>query len=209
MTEQHADIPGDPRDWRPQGVRAGLDPARIVNPVAEPLWIGVRVLAHYREDRGSDEWGRVAVVDTDGADGLPRATRAFDQLRRSVRATEAVLDGVITQQAWNHGVDIDFGSADRTREAPDPAFVALDLLRVDDEPLFDVPLLERKRLLDGVLEQSPLVRISPWTMTPIRPWFLTWRRAGFPGIVVKAANSRYVPGSISMEWTDTDKEPRF
>jgi hypothetical protein len=209
MTDLHATIPSDPRDWRPQGVRAGLDPSRIENPVAEPLWIGVRLLAHYREDRGSNEWGSVEVIDSDGADGLHRATRAFDQLRRSVRASEAVLDGVVTQQAWNHGVDMDFGSADRTREAPDPAFVVLDLLRVDDQPLFDVPLLERKRLLDGVLDQSPLVRISPWTMTPIRPWFLTWRRAGFPGIVVKAANSRYVPGSVSTEWTDTDKEPHF
>ena len=209
MSDIESTIPADRRQWRPQGVRAGVVPDKILNPIAEPLWVGTRVLAHYREGERSDEWGVVEVLDEDGLDVQGLAMRAFDQLRRSVRATEAVLDGVITQQAWNAGVDMDFGNADRTREAVDPAFVALDLLSVDDEPLFDVPLLERKRLLDGVLDQSPLVRISPWTITPIRPWFRTWRRAGFPGIVVKAANSRYVPGSTSLEWTDTDKEPKF
>ncbi len=209
MTDPFAEIPRDRRQWRPQGVRVGIDPNKIVNPLAEPLWIGMRVLAHYRETERSDEWGTVEVLDAAGADALTQAERAFDQLRRSVHATEAVLDGVISGQVWNHGVDMDFGSLNRAREASDPAFVALDLLSVDDETLFDVPLLERKRLLDGVLDQSPLVRVSPWTLTPVRPWFLTWRRAGFPGVVIKGANSRYVPGSTSMEWTDTDKEPNF
>jgi hypothetical protein len=209
VSDPLATIPTDARLWRPQGVRDGADPNKIVNPLAEPLWIGVRVLALYRDGPRSDEWGPIEAFDEKGVPALERASRAFDQLRRSIHATEAVIDGVITQQAWNHGVDMDFGSDDRSRENSDPAFVALDLLRVDDEPLFDVPLLERKRLLDGLLGQSPLVRISPWTMTPIRPWFRTWRRAGFPGIVIKAANSRYVPGTISLEWTDTDKEPKF
>jgi hypothetical protein len=209
MNDPETTIPTDPRQWRPQGVRAGVDPDRIVNPLAEPLWVGVRVLAHYRDAERNDEWGSVEVRDAEGVDALDRAARAIDQLRRSVRASEAVLDGVITDQAWNRGVDIDFGSADRTRENQDPAFVALDLLSVDYEQLLDVPLLERKRLLDGVLEQSPLVRITPWTLAPVRPWFRTWRRAGFTGIVIKAANSRYVPGSVAAEWTDSDKEPRF
>ena len=209
MTDSRAEFPRDPRQWRPQGVRDGADPNKIINPLAEPLWVGVRVLAYYRETESSDQWGSVDVFDGDGAEALDQAARAFDQLRRSVHATEAVLDGVITRQVWRHGVDMDFGSADRTREGSDPAFVALDLLSVDDEPLLDVPLLERKRLLDGLLDQSPLIRVSPWTLTPIAPSFRTWRRAGFKGIVLKAANSRYVPGSISMEWTDTNKEPRF
>jgi ATP-dependent DNA ligase len=72
-----------------------------------------------------------------------------------------------------------------------------------------VPLLERKRLLDGLITQSPLVRVSPWRMSPITPYFRTWRKAGFSGIVVKAANGRYVPGAVASDWTDTKKEPRF
>ena len=49
----------------------------------------------------------------------------------------------------------------------DLAFVVIDLLRIDNQTLFDVPLLERKRLLEGVVQQSPLVRLSPWVTPPI------------------------------------------
>ena len=42
------------------------------------------------------------------------------------------------------------------------AFVATDLLWLDGTPLDDVPLLERKRLLDGVLDASFLVRVTPF-----------------------------------------------
>jgi ATP-dependent DNA ligase len=209
MTHAEREIPADPRLWRPQGVRDGIDPHRLANPIAEPRWTGVRVLAYYHDSERPDEWGTVTVVDALGQDVFKTAERAFDHLRRSVRASDAVVDGVITTQAGRPGVNIDFGALERSVDTSDAAFVALDLLRVDGETLFDVPLLERKRLLDGLIDQSPLVRISPWTMTPIRPWFRTWRRAGFSGIVIKAANSRYVPGSVSMEWTHTDKEPQL
>jgi len=208
VTVQPEPIPSDPRDWRPQSLRDGLDPARIQNPIGEPLWEGVRVLAHYRDVEQPDEWGTVDVFDTQGGDARDEAQRAFDQLRRSIRASDAVLDGVVTIQAWRPGVEIDFGGRERAADG-DAAFVALDLLRVDHEDLFDVPLLERKRLLDGLIDQSPLVRVSPWTMPPLASYFRTWRRAGFAGIVLKAANSRYLPGSTSMDWTYSKKEPDF
>ena len=42
------------------------------------------------------------------------------------------------------------------------AFVATDLLWLDGTPLADMPLLERKRLLEGALEASYLVRVAPF-----------------------------------------------
>jgi bifunctional non-homologous end joining protein LigD len=195
----------EPRHWRPQRARDGLDPSKISNPIAEPLWDGVRVLAFFRDGVG-DQWGAVEALDSRGEDALPEAMRAFDQLRRSISASEAILDGIVTNEANRRGVGIEFdGRPDM--EPADAAFVALDLLRIDDEPLLDVPLLERKRLLEGVILQSPLVRVTPWTGLPLRPWFRTWRRAGFQGIVIKGANSRYVPGSSSNEWTTSNREP--
>ncbi len=51
---------------------------------------------------------------------------------------------------------------DALADGEDHAFVAIDLLWLDGEPLDDVPLLERKRLLDTVLAQSRLVRVTPF-----------------------------------------------
>ena len=202
-------IPADPREWRPQKVWVGRGTPEIVNPIAEPYWKGRRILAFYRDSVREDEWGTVEATDVFGDDAFEFAIRALDQLRRSVLAREAVIDGILTDHALDPGVSIEFASAHGRPHTEDPAFVALDLLRLDDQPLFDVPLLERKRLLDGLIQQSLLVRISPWVRPPIRPWFNTWRGAGFRGVIVKAANSRYVPGSRSTEWAVVDRTPHI
>ena len=197
-------ISADPRHWRPQRVDAKGLAARVVNPIAEPIWSGARVLVLFRDADRDDEWGTVEVLDEDGEDALPSARRAFDQLRRSIVAREAVIDGIVTDQTVDSGVSMEFDE-NRAGLGRDLAFVAIDLLRIDDQPLFDVPLLERKRLLEGLIVQSPLVRLSPWVTPPIHPWLRTWRSAGFRGAMVKAANSRYVPGSTTIEWAVVEK----
>jgi len=144
------------------------------------------------------------VFDETGEDALEQAPRAFDQLRRSIFAREAVVDGIVTDQTLDSGVSMEFDD-DRGRLGHDLAFVALDLLRIDRQTLFDVPLLERKRLLEGMLQQSPLVRISPWVRPPIDAWLRTWASAGFKGAMVKDSNSRYVPGSMTVEWAMVER----
>jgi len=147
-----------------------------------------------------------------------------------VLASEAVLDGVISIQATGGGEgtsavmfgktqpvkrlfiggpgsDIQYEPRSKPRTG-DPAFVALDLLRLDGQTLFDVPLMERKRLLDGLVEQSELVRVSPWVRPPVRSWFATWRAAGFRGVMMKSANSRYTPGATTTEWAVVERMPR-
>jgi hypothetical protein len=74
------------------------------------------------------------------------------------------------------------------------AFVATDLLYLDGTPLDDVPLLERRRLLDGVLEVSYLVRISPVVKPSAILTQVTWGTLGFKELHYRAANSRYLAG---------------
>lgn len=207
--EDPAQVPADPREWRPQRVWVGRGTPEIVNPIAEPYWKGIRILAFYRDSVREDEWGTVEATDEFGEGVSGTAMRALDQLRRSVLASEAVIDGILTDQAIDPAVSIEFAATHGRPRTDDLAFIALDLLRLDDQQLFDVPLLERKRLLDGLIQQSVLVRISPWVRPPIYPWFNTWRGAGFRGVVVKAANSRYSPGSRSMEWAALERTPHI
>jgi len=199
MAKQPQTIPPDPREWRPQRLDVRASVAYIDNPIAEPVWSGTRVLAFFHEAEQPDEWGRVEVIDEEGDDASGSAPRAFDHLRRSILAREAVIDGIVTEQTVDPGVSMEF-DANRAGLGKDLAFVVVDLLRIDHQTLFDVPLLERKRLLEGMIQQSPLVRLSPWVTPPIHAWLRTWRSAGFKGAIVKAANSRYVPGSMTVEW---------
>jgi ATP-dependent DNA ligase len=82
-------------------------------------------------------------------------------------------------------------------------FVAVDLLELDGESLLDVPLLERKRLLDSILRESENVRLTPIVRAPAAPWYSQWRGVGFTEMAFKAANSRYTPGVVSRDWAIT------
>ena len=81
------------------------------------------------------------------------------------------------------------------------AFVAIDLLAIDGDAVLDVPLLERKRLLDSALAVGELVRRSPHVRPPVEAWYGQWRAFGFAAIAVKSANSRYAPGVTSDDWS--------
>jgi len=223
-------IPANPLEWRPQRVKGGRY-SEVTDPIIEPLWSGIRVLAHYEESENEDEWGRVAVVDEFGDDAGLDAPQALAQLRTAIRARSAVVDGVITREATAGGEntaigmfptinplrkfflggtaesDVKYEPRGPRREGP-PAFVAVDLLSVDGQHLFDVALMERKRLLESLIAEAELVRVSPWARPPVRTWFNTGRSAGFRGMIMKGSNSRYRPGEETSEWAVVERMPR-
>jgi ATP-dependent DNA ligase len=212
------------RLWRPQefGRRAARD---IDDPLVEPLWTGLRILAHV--DRG-----RADVVDRHGERaGTPDLARAIGD---AIGASSAVLDGYLTDDLERQArVSMDandrptvggqtrlmfFGQRRERKErvllrlideeltgtAPrsgSAAFVAVDVLAVDDEPLLEIPLLERKRLLESIVTASDQVRIGVHVRPPLGSWIPTWRELGFEGLAFKAANSRYTPGRANDGWS--------
>lgn len=74
------------------------------------------------------------------------------------------------------------------------AFVATDLLWLDGESLADVPLLERKRHLEAILEESYLVRVTPFVKPSAVLLLVSWRTQGFAELTYRAANARYLAG---------------
>jgi bifunctional non-homologous end joining protein LigD len=200
----------------------GGSPARIADPIVEPLWVGLRALA-------AVSGPHVAMRDLDG-----EPVGGFDEIAKAlaiaVQSDEIVLEGLITKQAthaarpvvaWSDEMP-SLGSfvglrRNRALEAtklkeealaaamfePDDliAFVATDLLWLDDTALLDVPLLERRRLLESVLQESDGVRIGTFVRPPIDHWVGSWRAQGFGGLTYKAANSHYLPGRKTPDWT--------
>jgi hypothetical protein len=81
------------------------------------------------------------------------------------------------------------------------AFVATDLLWLDGEELLEVPLLERKRLLESALAESDLVRRTAFVRPSATSSLVAWRSLGFTMLALKGANSRYRPGHPNDAWT--------
>lgn len=185
----------------------------MVDPIIEPLWEGVHVLVHAHD---SD----VRLIDDQGYDVGREFGAIAEALAHDVAAGQAVLDGWLTNQATRTGAGLALVPMEAPRgmglfRAPKPgpprivphdrpatiAFVAVDLLLLDGQVLFDLPLLERKRLLDSVIVGSELVRTSPYVRPPLERWLPSWNAVGFTGAMLKAANSRYVPGGLADDWS--------
>ena len=204
---------------RPQVYGSGA-PHKIRDPLVEPLWTGVRVLAAIDGDGA-------LLVDADG-DPIEGMDEIVAGLAAAADADAVVLDGFLTKQAtqratgslWpdempsmarllgmrrNRAKDTiklkeDALEAHTFEADDDVAFVAIDLLWLDDISLLDVPLLERRRLLDGVLIESDVVRRGAYVRPPIATWLGSWRSQGFGGVTYKAANSRYLSGEPNPDW---------
>jgi len=166
----------------------------------EPLWPGTRVMA--RVERGeltlTDEFGDPVNAEID---------EAADVLADAIRADDAVVDAV-----WSAQPFVGDGSQVRARlpepdrpsgapEAPNPleaerrrAFVAVDLVQLDGQPLHDIPFQERRRLLEALIEVGTFVRVSPAVKHPLASWVSSWTREGFDFYIAKHINSRYTPG---------------
>ena len=219
--------------WRPQ--RFSEAGGNVIDPLVEPLWTGLRVLALV-------EGGSASFRDLDGEeiDDFPDIA---DELVAAARADRLLVDGYLTHQPIQDRETVArraaaeepnaapsigqmwFGALGRRRSrenAPtveqterdplpvdgDVAIVVVDLVWLDDEPLLSIPLLERKRILESVLGESRLVRRGIFVRPPIDTWIGSWRSFGFSRLAYKAANSRYLPGETNPQWTVADLPAR-
>jgi ATP-dependent DNA ligase len=80
------------------------------------------------------------------------------------------------------------------------AFVATDLLWLDGQAIDGVPLLERKRLLEAVLVESYLVRVSAFVRPSAAMTLVSWGTLGFKELSYRGSNSRYLAGRQNDDW---------
>jgi hypothetical protein len=224
MTEQ--DALQLARSLRLQTFGAGRSD-RITEPVVEPLWSGLRVIAAAQDGTG------VLLHDGDEVTGHEDLAGALAAAVEPT-ASGAILDAYVTKQISGEDTGIRTGimpmpsvsrllvrslvggriqqraqqleddraerAGQRFEEDEPVNLVAVDLLWLDGEWLLDVPLLERKRLLSAILPGDPIVRASMYVRPPIETWIGSWRAQGFRGLAYKAANSRYRPGEVAPDW---------
>ncbi|MEE1929221.1 ATP-dependent DNA ligase [Streptomyces sp. TRM 70351] len=167
----------------------------------EAKWDGYRALVF----RDGDE----VEIGSRSANSL---TRYFPELVEAFGAhlpRRCVLDGEIVVaregrldfdalQQRVHPADSRVRMLARTTPA---AYVAFDVLALNDTPLLDVPLTERREVLAAALRHAgPPVHLAPATrdVAVAREWFERFEGAGLDGVVAKRLNLPYRPDQRLM-----------
>ncbi|MEX2627697.1 MAG: ATP-dependent DNA ligase [Ilumatobacteraceae bacterium] len=165
--------------------------------IFEPKWDGFRCIV-FRD-------GEELVMTS-------RRSRPFDRYFPELRGPlavampeRAVIDGEIVVPDPTHG-GLDFDALSQRIHPADSrvaalaastpaAFVAFDLLALDDRSLLDEPFRERRRLLVDHLEPNDTVHLTPASADPdvARRWFTTFEGAGLDGVIAKSATGIYTP----------------
>jgi bifunctional non-homologous end joining protein LigD len=213
---------------RPQPFGHG-NPNRVKDPLIEPLWTGIRALASIDPDGAAladDRGGPVvdlpevlaalaesAMADRLVLDGFLTKLAArdgsgvyvgMDSLPSASQMVARPLLGIRPSRPEDAVKAMEDDREARTFGPDDTVrFVAIDLLWLDGESLLDVPLLERRRLLESVVAEFDLVRRGVFIRPPVDAWLGSWRALGFNGLSYKAANSRYRPGEPNPDWVIT------
>jgi len=206
-------------------------PTQIRDAIVEPAWPGVRVIASVSGGTATLwEEGELVEELVDVREALARAIGASAEgAIVEGYLTKQVLTEGIGIRAWTPeyptvarqmtrmligGRRHEHEDIEKQREAEraDREFadedavnlVIVDLLWLDGQWLLDVPLLERKRVLESILPPGHLVRPGLFVRQPIDSWIGSWRAQGFRGLTFKSANSRYRPGETAQDWTRSD-----
>ncbi len=182
----------------PQRPRVARERSEQPGYVLEPEWSGTRALVRV----GHPEPHFVGYA---GPVEGPR--ELYDAISSEATCSTAVIDGVlVTDFEEEHELEMDpEGNAFVRQIAPRTIFAAFDLLEVDGQSLLDVPLLERKRHLEGVLRPSRNVRLTAYRGRDLRSWRETLAEQGFGRAVLKDQNSTYSPGATNDRWLVIEK----
>ncbi len=155
----------------------------------EPKWDGYRAIV-------AVSGGEATLTSRNGNDLTERFRYVARSAAKAVRTPSAVLDGEVC------ALDED-GSArfEALQSGSGPLILmAFDLLSVDDEPVHMLPLVERRELLEELLDPAvDGVRVSP-AFEDGEALLAAARAQSLEGVIAKRADAPYRPGRRTPEW---------
>ncbi|HEX7464363.1 MAG TPA: non-homologous end-joining DNA ligase [Actinomycetota bacterium] len=200
----HQDVPliSSPPPLQPMLAEGGHEPFDDPSWRFEPKLDGIRCLAHLATDV-------TRLVTRTGRD----ATNQYPELRmvhELVDQVNAVLDCEIVafdesgrnsfealQQRMNLTNEREIK---RIANQVPVSLVAFDVLWLDGRDLTDLPLKERRDLLESIVEQDSRLQLVTYVEGTGRQLTLAAHDLGLEGVMAKRTDSRYQPGRRSADW---------
>lgn len=186
MLAQSAEGPFNSKDW-----------------IFEVKWDGIRTISYV-----NDELSLRTRNDKELRYNFPE----LEELK--TLAKNVVLDGeivVIHEGKADFQTVIERSKLTSTRDREfmaqqNPAtYVVFDLLEKSVQPLIDLPLIERKRMLRETLKEGKHVVLSVFVEEDGEFYYQEALKKGVEGVMAKKKDSRYAPGVRSENWLKIKK----
>jgi bifunctional non-homologous end joining protein LigD len=157
----------------------------------EVKWDGYRALANVSQ-------GEARLTSRKGNDLTQRFAGVAKEIAKAVKTPDCVLDGEVC--ALDEQGRSSFSAMQQGRPGTPIVYFVFDLLELEGEPLVDLPLRERRKRLEGLLDRrNRTVRLSE-VFDDGDALLAAAKQQGLEGIMAKRADSRYAVGRRTRDW---------
>ena len=159
--------------------------------VFEVKWDGYRALAYVSQSE-------VKLVSRKGNDLTERFATVAKEIAKAVKTPDCVLDGEVC--ALDEQGRSSFSAMQQGKPGTPLVYYVFDLLELEGEQLVDLPLLERHKRLEQLLDRrNKTVRLSE-AFDDGKALFEAAKQQNLEGIMAKRADSRYAVGRRTRDW---------
>ena len=157
----------------------------------EVKWDGYRALAHVSQ-------GEATLTSRKGNDLTQRFAAVAKEIAKAVKTPDCVLDGEVC--ALDEQGRSSFSAMQQGKPGTPIVYFVFDVLELEGEPLFDLPLTERRERLESLLDRrNRTVRLSE-VFDDGEALLEAAKKQGLEGIMAKRADSRYAVGRRTRDW---------
>jgi bifunctional non-homologous end joining protein LigD len=158
----------------------------------EIKWDGYRTIVHIAD-------GAVRLQSSAGHDVTARWPE-FDDLAGSVNASSAILDGELVVFGDDGLPRFDLVQRSGVGSDRQAVLQFFDVLQIDRTDTIDLTYLDRRRLLEGLVEPDDNWMVPSFRVGDGPALLAATAEQGLEGVIAKRVDSRYRPGTRTKDW---------
>jgi len=179
------------RRYRPMLATLAEDVPRGATWEFEVKWDGYRALAYL-------QGGDATLISRNGNDLTARFAGVAKEVAKAVKTPDCVLDGEVC--ALDDAGRASFSAMQQGKAGTPIVYYVFDVLEVEGEPVVDLPLVERRKRLERLLDKrNRTVRLSE-SFDDGKALYAAAKQQQLEGIMAKRPESRYLPGNRTRDW---------
>ncbi len=157
----------------------------------EVKWDGYRALTYV-------QGGEATLVSRRGNDLTARFAGVAKEVVKAVKTPDCVLDGEVC--ALDDVGRASFSAMQQGKAGTPIVYYVFDVLEIDGEPVVDLPLVERRKRLERLLDRrNRTVRLSE-SFDDGNALYEAAKQQQLEGIMAKRPDSKYRPGDRTRDW---------